>query len=199
MSSQKISRREFLTVGAATAAAAALAACQPQTVIVEKEKVVTQVVEVEKEVTKIVAGTPIIEKVVETQVVEVEVEKEVTKIVEVEREPGAKGFQESPLATQRVKAGSLPPVEERVPSDPKILEVYEEIGQYGGTMHIGTIYASLFAGDGGVLGRRPNPLVINPDISTASPYYVSAWEQSEDKTSITLYLRKASSGRTVRQ
>jgi peptide/nickel transport system substrate-binding protein len=190
MSSQKISRREFLHVGAATAAGAALAACQPKTVIVEveKEKVVTQVVEIEKEVTKIVAGTPVVEKVVETRVVEVE--KEVTKIVEVEREPGAAGYQESPLSTQRVKAGSLPPVEERLPSDPKILEVYEEIGQYGGTMHIGTIYASLFAGDGGVLGRRPNPLVINPDISTASPYYINSWEQSEDKTSITLFLRK---------
>ena len=50
-----------------------LSACQPKTVIVEKEveKVVTQVVNVEKEVTKIVAGTPVVEKVVETQVVEV--------------------------------------------------------------------------------------------------------------------------------
>jgi hypothetical protein len=110
MSSQKISRREFLHVGAAAAAATALAACQPKTVIVEveKEKVVTQVVEVEKEVTKIVAGTPVVEKVVETKVVEVE--KEVTKIVEVEKEPGAAGFKESPLETQRVRAGSLPPV-----------------------------------------------------------------------------------------
>ena len=52
-----------------------LAACQPRTVIVEKEvKVVeTQVVEVEKEVTKIVAGTPVVEKVVETKIVEKEV------------------------------------------------------------------------------------------------------------------------------
>jgi peptide/nickel transport system substrate-binding protein len=190
MSSQKISRREFLSAGAATTAAAALAACQPKTVIVEveKEKVVTQVVEVEKEVTKIVAGTPVIEKVVETKVVEVE--KVVTQVVEVEKEPGAAGFKESPLETQRVRAGSLPPVEERLPSDPKVLEPYEEIGQYGGTLKIGTIYASLFAGDGGVLGRRPNPLVINPDIATASPYYVSAWEQPDDKQSITLILRK---------
>jgi ABC-type glycerol-3-phosphate transport system substrate-binding protein len=56
------------------AAGAALAACQPKTVIVketvEVEKVVTEVVEVEKEVTKIVAGTPVVEKVVETKVVE---------------------------------------------------------------------------------------------------------------------------------
>ncbi|MFN2157098.1 MAG: twin-arginine translocation signal domain-containing protein, partial [Anaerolineae bacterium] len=97
MSAKKISRRQFLYTGAAASAGIALAACQPQTVIVEveKEKLVTQVVEVEKEVTKIVAGTPVVEKVVETKVVEVE--KEVTKIVEVEKEPGAAGFKESPL------------------------------------------------------------------------------------------------------
>jgi len=41
------------------------------------EKVVTQVVEVEKEVTKIVAGTPIVETVVETKIVEEKVEVEV--------------------------------------------------------------------------------------------------------------------------
>ncbi len=47
-----------------------LSACTPQTVIVEKTIVETKVVQVEKEVTKIVAGTPVVEKVVETQVVE---------------------------------------------------------------------------------------------------------------------------------
>jgi len=58
--------------------ASVLAACAtPTPEVVEKvvtkevEKVVTQVVNVEKEVTKIVAGTPVVEKVVETQVVEV--------------------------------------------------------------------------------------------------------------------------------
>ena len=137
MSSQKVSRREFLYLGAAATAGAALAACQPKTVIVEveKEKVVTQVVEVEKEITKIVAGTPVVETVKETVVVEVE--REVTREVEVEveKDPGAEGFKESPLETQRVRAGSLPPVEERVPSDPKILEVYEEIGQFHSPAH----------------------------------------------------------------
>ena len=52
-----------------------LAACQPKTVIVEKEvKVIeTQIVETEVEVTKIVAGTPVVETIVETKVVEKEV------------------------------------------------------------------------------------------------------------------------------
>jgi oligopeptide transport system substrate-binding protein len=47
-----------------------LVACQ-KTVIVEKEVKVTSIVEVEKEVTKIVAGTPVVETVVEEKVVEV--------------------------------------------------------------------------------------------------------------------------------
>ena len=58
MSENKISRRQFLYAGTATAAGVALAACQPQTVIVK------ETVEVEKEVTKEVIK---------------EVEKEVTK------------------------------------------------------------------------------------------------------------------------
>ncbi len=69
---KKLSRRDFLRAAGISAVAAAVAACKPQTVIVEreKEKIVTQIVEVEKEVTKIVAGTPVVEKVVETKVVE---------------------------------------------------------------------------------------------------------------------------------
>jgi multiple sugar transport system substrate-binding protein len=92
-----MNRRDFLLAAAAATGAAALSACQPQTIVVketvevevEVEKVVTQVVEVEKEVTKIVAGTPVVETVVETKVVEVE--KEVTRIVEVPKEAEVKG------------------------------------------------------------------------------------------------------------
>jgi len=64
-----------------------LASCATPTPEVIKE-VVTQVVEVEKEVTRVVEGTPIVETVVETQVVEKEVtkvvEQEVTRVVEKE-------------------------------------------------------------------------------------------------------------------
>jgi multiple sugar transport system substrate-binding protein len=92
---KKMNRRDFLLAAAAAGGAAALSACQPQTVIVretvevEVEKVVTQVIEVEREVTKIVAGTPVVQTVVETKVVEVE--KEVTRVVEVPMEAEVKG------------------------------------------------------------------------------------------------------------
>ena len=70
---EKLSRRDFLRVGAVTAAGAALAACQPQVVkeTVEVEKVVEQTVEVpvaqtvEVEVEKVVEQTVEVEKVVE--------------------------------------------------------------------------------------------------------------------------------------
>jgi len=51
------------------------------------EKVVTQVIEVEKEVTKIVAGTPVVETVIETKIVETKVEVEVVVTATPEPEP----------------------------------------------------------------------------------------------------------------
>ena len=42
-----------------------------------------------------------------------------------------------------VAAGELPPVEERLPLDPKVFEPLDEIGTYGGTLN--------------VFANRPNP------------------------------------------
>lgn len=70
---KKLSRRHFLRSAALAAAGAAAAACAPKTVVVEKEKVVTQVVKETVKETVIVEG--------EAQVVE----KEVTKVIEVEK------------------------------------------------------------------------------------------------------------------
>jgi peptide/nickel transport system substrate-binding protein len=45
-------------------------------------------------------------------------------------------YQESPLLAARVAAGDLPPVEERLPSNPFVRQVEEEIGEYSGTMRL---------------------------------------------------------------
>ncbi len=42
-------------------------------------------------------------------------------------------FSEAPALAELVKAGKLPPVEQRLPKKPKVLPVYEKIGKYGGT------------------------------------------------------------------
>ena len=45
-------------------------------------------------------------------------------------------YQESPLLAAQVAAGDLPPVEERLPSNPFVRQVEEEIGEYSGTMRV---------------------------------------------------------------
>jgi len=134
MSDNKLGRREFLRLAAMSAAGAGIVACQPQTVIVEKEveKVVKETVEVEKEVTTVV------EKEVEVTKV---VEKEVEKIVEV----AGVSAKQAPILQQMVKDGKLPPLDERLPKSPKVLSSarnecpVEDLtdftaGQYGGTI-----------------------------------------------------------------
>ncbi|MBI1878736.1 MAG: hypothetical protein HYR94_11025, partial [Chloroflexi bacterium] len=90
---------------------------------------------VEKEVIKTV-------EVVETIEVEVVPTVEVEKIVEgtVPAETGAEvsaetmpaEFHEAPALAKVAEKGELPPVEERLPKNPRVLPGWEEIGQYGG-------------------------------------------------------------------
>lgn len=42
-------------------------------------------------------------------------------------------YNEAPMLAERVAAGELPPVDERLPLNPKVLQPYQEIGTYGGT------------------------------------------------------------------
>jgi len=43
-------------------------------------------------------------------------------------------FQEAPMLTEMVEAGNLPPVDERLPSNPTVVNAVS-VGQYGGTWH----------------------------------------------------------------
>jgi hypothetical protein len=42
-------------------------------------------------------------------------------------------YNEAPILAERVAAGELPPVEERLPAEPLVIEPVEQIGEYGGT------------------------------------------------------------------
>ncbi len=48
-----------------------------------------------------------------------------------------KSFKEAPQLTALVKAGKLPPVQERVSQDPLVIKPVHEIGKYGGTWRRG--------------------------------------------------------------
>ena len=45
-------------------------------------------------------------------------------------------YNEAPALAEMVAAGELPPVDERLPAEPLVIEPVEEVGQYGGTWHL---------------------------------------------------------------
>ena len=49
----------------------------------------------------------------------------------------AGGYSEAPMLAELVAAGTLPPVDERLPENPMVMDVAEGIGNYGGTLRRG--------------------------------------------------------------
>jgi peptide/nickel transport system substrate-binding protein len=103
--------------------------------------------------------------------------------------PSGTGYREAPILAERVQAGELPPIDERLPEDPLILTPIEEIGQYGGTWRRAFKGVSDYHAYGRVnyepILRWPR----NPQ-DPVQPGIASAWEFNEDGSAITLYMRK---------
>jgi peptide/nickel transport system substrate-binding protein len=97
-------------------------------------------------------------------------------------------FHESPMLAQRVAAGELPPVEERVSREPVVVECIEEIGTHGGTMVYGTT-----SPNSSLIQRRfgYEPLVRRGlDGFTIVPGVVKAWDVEEQGKVYVFYLRE---------
>jgi peptide/nickel transport system substrate-binding protein len=96
-------------------------------------------------------------------------------------------FAEAPMLAALVQAGSLPPVDERLPSNPVVLDSIDGIGKYGGTIRRG------FRG----VSDRWGPTKIqnegltwyNPDLSVRANA-AESWEVNEDATQWTFKLRE---------
>lgn len=98
-------------------------------------------------------------------------------------------FHEAPALAALVAAGRLPPVEQRLPSEPMVLKPLESTGRYGGTWRRGFIGPS-----DGENGNRINSsdklLNWNADGSKIVPGAAKGWEMSQDGKTFTLFLRK---------
>jgi len=91
------------------------------------------------------------------------------------------------MLAEMVAAGTLPPVDERLPSEPLVQEVVDEIGEYGGTWH----RAALNSGDTSLWGRlNPEGLVYFDIVGNLVPSVAKGWDISEDGTEYTIYLRE---------
>jgi hypothetical protein len=150
---RKLSRRDFLHASALSAAGVLAASCaQPTAQVIEKEvpveKIVKETVVVEKEVPveKVVKETVVVEK-------EMPVEKIVKETVVVEKvvtaTPVPSKYKEAPELAALVESGKLPPLEERLPGNPVIIQPVDRIGKYGGDWNT----ALVGAGDSAWIAR----------------------------------------------
>jgi peptide/nickel transport system substrate-binding protein len=178
-----VNRRSYLTcvMLVALVLSLLLSACAPttepqiikETVVVEREVPVQETVVVEKEV-------PVRETVVVEKVVEVEVPAEAPI-----------SYNEAPMLARLVAAGELPPVEERLPKNPRVLPVYDEIGEYGGT------WRRAYNGIGdrwGVVKVAEERIIEwympDPDTLKIVANWCDEYEMSPDATEFTFHIRE---------
>ncbi|HEA67891.1 MAG TPA: ABC transporter substrate-binding protein [Desulfobacterales bacterium] len=98
---------------------------------------------------------------------------------------------ESPMLHEMVKAGKLPPLEERLPKNPKVVRVENEIGKYGGTLFRGTAFLRS--------EWIPDHMTQEPIIQVHYPFpgdgpiepnVAQRWEFNDEGTEMTMYLRE---------
>ncbi len=95
-------------------------------------------------------------------------------------------YQEAPMLAEQVEAGELPPVEERLPTNPRVFPVFEAIGSYGGTMRRAYTGASDRYGPTKLLEERIVELVqSDPDTIELVPGWVDEYTISDDASSFT--------------
>ncbi len=97
-------------------------------------------------------------------------------------------YSEAPSLAARVEAGELPPVEERLPLNPLVIDVVNEIGTYGGAWRRGFTGPSDY---NNYIRVVYDALVrYNATGDTISPHYAAGLESNEDFTVWTLTLRE---------
>jgi len=98
-------------------------------------------------------------------------------------------FTDNPMFAEDVTAGKLPPVEERLSDEPLVVQPYDEIGKYGGTLRGISLAPS--SGTTEFFSFRMATLVrMEDDLKTIVPNVAKSWEVNDDYTEWTFTLRK---------
>ncbi len=95
---------------------------------------------------------------------------------------------EAPMLHEKVLAGELPPLSERIPAEPLVIEPYGEIGQYGGTWH--RFDTSTNGNHLAMAMYAYSPVHWVRDGLDKRPGLAKGWDSNEDKTEWTLYFRE---------
>jgi len=101
----------------------------------------------------------------------------------------AQAYNEAPMLRVKVAAGELPPVEKRLPIEPSVLEPLEEVGQYGGVIHVFALDNSPWQDlceeteRGTYLGRLRKDGTVEGDLA-------KGFEIADDPKSLIIHLRE---------
>jgi len=100
-----------------------------------------------------------------------------------------KSFKEAPQLAELVKAGKLPPVQERIGQDPLVIKPLREIGKYGGTWRRG--FTGPFDTSNGHRAAQNDKILYYDYTGTKLvPNIARAWDVSPDGKITTVYLRR---------
>ena len=98
-------------------------------------------------------------------------------------------YSEAPELATKVAAGTLPPVDQRLPAEPVVVKPDEAVGKYGGvfnTIILGTDISGTLQSY-----LTLDPLTnFSPDGSKTIPNVAQGWDSSSDGKMLTLYLRR---------
>ncbi len=100
-----------------------------------------------------------------------------------------RNYVEAPMLSQKVRAGSLPPVEQRLPLDPFVVTPHQRAGVYGGAWRVGV----LGSGDGTGLLRMvgyDGMMSWRPDWSETTPNIASRVDVNATGSEYVFHLRK---------
>ena len=98
-------------------------------------------------------------------------------------------YQEAPMLAERVASGELPPVEERLPLDPVVVEPLESIGEYGGELAGPTTSPTCCGWDVSEMVMQ-KLFTIDTDLQSIIPNIAYGYSESEDLTQLTIHLRQ---------
>jgi peptide/nickel transport system substrate-binding protein len=101
----------------------------------------------------------------------------------------ASKYKEAPMLAELVKAGKLPPVDQRLPENPAVVDA-AEIGNYGGVWRRGTLGPSDYNGVNRVIDDAL--VIFSPDGASTVMKYAESVTPSADYKSWTVKLRKGS-------
>ncbi len=100
-------------------------------------------------------------------------------------------FEEAPMLAEQVAAGTLPSVDERLPTTPRVVTPYDEVGVYGGTWRRAFTGASDDRGPQKLMEPRIVRFVQTaPDTFDIEPAWASSYEINETSTTFTFHIRE---------